>query len=187
MKSLKDKVAAITGAASGIGRATALRLAKLGCHLGLSDVDTKGLSETARLCRELGVKVTETRVDVADREAMYSWADEIVREHGKVNIILNNAGVSVGATVEDISYSDFEWIMGINFWGVVYGTKAFLPHIKRAGEGSIVNISSVFGLIAVPAQASYNASKFAVKGFTEALRAELEIDGSNIGVTCVHP
>ena len=187
MKSLKDKVAAITGAASGIGRATALRLANLGCHLGLSDVDTKGLAETAEMCRKLGVKVTETRVDVADREAMYNWADEIVREHGKVNVILNNAGVSVGATVEDISYSDFEWIMGINFWGVVYGTKAFLPHIKRAGEGSIVNISSVFGLIAVPAQASYNASKFAVKGFTEALRAELEIEGSNIGVTCVHP
>lgn len=187
MKSLKDKVAAITGAASGIGRATALRMAKLGCHLGLSDVDTKGLSETAEACRKLGVNVSETRVDVANRQAIYEWADEIVREHGKVNVILNNAGVSVGATVEDISYSDFEWIMGINFWGVVYGTKAFLPHIKRAGEGSIVNISSVFGLIAVPAQASYNASKFAVKGFTEALRAELEIEGANIGVTCVHP
>ncbi len=187
MKTLKGKVAAITGAASGIGRATAIRMAKLGVNLALSDVDTAGLAATAEECRKAGVKVTEARVDVSSRDAMYAWADEVVREHGKVNVILNNAGVTVAATVEDISYADFEWIMGINFWGVVYGTKAFLPHIKRAGEGSIVNVSSVFGLIAVPAQSSYNASKFAVKGFTEALRAELEIEGTNIGVTCVHP
>jgi len=187
MKTLNGKVAAITGAASGIGRATALRMAKLGCNLAVSDVDTKGLSETAASCRQLGVKVTETRVVVSNREAVYAWADATAQEHGKVNVILNNAGVTVGATVEDVSYSDFEWLMGINFWGVVYGTKAFLPHIKRAGEGAIVNISSVFGLIAVPAQSTYNASKFAVKGFTEALRAELEIEGANIGVTCVHP
>jgi short-subunit dehydrogenase len=133
------------------------------------------------------VKVSTQRVDVAKRDAVYAWADEVVRDHGKVNVILNNAGVAVGATVQDVTYEDFEWLMGINFWGVVYGTKAFLPHIKRAGEGAIVNVSSVFGLIGVPTQSAYNAAKFAVKGFTECLREELEIEGANIGVTCVHP
>lgn len=187
MKTLKDKVAAITGAGSGIGRATALHMASLGCHLALSDVNEPGLAETAETARQHGVKVTTRKVDVANREAMYAWADEVVRDHGLVNIIFNNAGVALGATVEDMDYKDFEWLMNINFWGVVYGTKAFLPHIKTAGEGQIVNVSSVFGLIAVPTQSAYNASKFAVKGFTEALREELEIEDSPIGVTCVHP
>jgi len=187
MKTLKDKVAAITGAGSGIGRATAILMASKGCHLALSDVNEKGLAETVEQCRRHGVKVTFRRVDVARREEMYTWADDVVREHGLVNIIFNNAGVALGATVEDMKYEDFEWLMGINFWGVVYGTKAFLPHIKTAGEGAIVNVSSVFGLIAVPTQSAYNAAKFAVKGFTEALRVEMEIAGTNIGVTCVHP
>lgn len=187
MKTLKDKVAAITGAGSGIGRATAILMASKGCHLALSDVNEAGLAETAEKCRQHGVKVTTKRVDVASREQVYAWADEVVRDHGLVNIIFNNAGVALGATVEDMKYEDFEWLMGINFWGVVYGTKAFLPHIKTAGEGQIVNVSSVFGLIAVPTQSAYNAAKFAVKGFTEALREELEIEGSPIGVTCVHP
>jgi len=185
MKSLQGKVAAITGAASGIGRATAVLMAKQGCALAISDVNQVGLDETAALCR--GVRVTTQRVDVAKREAVYEWADAVVRDHGKVNVILNNAGVAVGATVESVSYEDFEWLMGINFWGVVYGTKAFLPFIKQAGEGAIVNVSSVFGLIGVPTQSAYNAAKFAVKGFTESLREELEIAGTNIGVTCVHP
>lgn len=187
MKTLKDKVAAITGAGSGIGRATAILMASKGCHLALSDVNEKGLAETVEQCRTHGVKVTSKRVDVASREQMYAWADDVVREHGLVNIIFNNAGVALGATVEDMGYDDFEWLMGINFWGVVYGTKAFLPYIKTAGEGAIVNVSSVFGLIAVPTQSAYNAAKFAVKGFTEALREEMEIAGLNIGVTCVHP
>lgn len=187
MKTLKDKVAAITGAGSGIGRATAILMASKGCHLALSDVNETGLAETAAKCLQYGVKVTTRKVDVASREQMYAWADEVVADHGLVNIIFNNAGVALGATVEDMKYDDFEWLMGINFWGVVYGTKAFLPHIKTAGEGAIVNVSSVFGLIAVPTQSAYNAAKFAVKGFTEALREEMEIAGSNIGVTCVHP
>ncbi|HEX4869762.1 MAG TPA: SDR family NAD(P)-dependent oxidoreductase [Moraxellaceae bacterium] len=187
MKTLKDKVAAITGAGSGIGRATAILMASKGCHLALSDVNETGLAETAAKCLQHGVKVTTRKVDVASREQMYAWADEVVADHGLVNIIFNNAGVALGATVEDMQYSDFEWLMGINFWGVVYGTKAFLPHIKTAGEGAIVNVSSVFGLIAVPTQSAYNAAKFAVKGFTEALREEMEISGTNIGVTCVHP
>jgi NAD(P)-dependent dehydrogenase (short-subunit alcohol dehydrogenase family) len=126
-------------------------------------------------------------VDVASREQVYAWADEVVRDHGRVNIIFNNAGVALSVTVEDVLYNDFEWIMNINFWGVVYGTKAFLPYIKAAGEGAIVNVSSVLGLIALSRHAPYNASKFAVKGFTEALRQEMAIEGNNIGVTCVHP
>lgn len=187
MKTLKDKVAAITGAGSGIGRATALRMAELGCHLAVSDVDEQGLSQTAEAAQAKGVQVLATKLDVSDREAVYGWAEEVVGRFQRAHIIVNNAGVSLGATVEDMSYEDFTWLMDINFWGVVYGTKAFLPHIKRAGEGAIVNISSVFGLIGVPSQSAYNAAKFAVKGFTEALRAELEIEGENIGVTCVHP
>jgi NAD(P)-dependent dehydrogenase (short-subunit alcohol dehydrogenase family) len=187
MKNLRDKVAAITGAGSGIGRATAVLLAQKGCHLALSDVNEPGLAETRAQCEALGVRVTSQRVDVADRAAVYGWADAVVSEHGRVNVILNNAGVALSATVESMRYEDFEWLMGINFWGVVYGTKAFLPHLKAAGEGAIVNVSSVFGLIAVPSQSAYNASKFAVKGFTESLRQELEIEGANIGVTCVHP
>jgi short-subunit dehydrogenase len=187
MKSVKGKVAAITGAGSGIGRATAVLLARNGCNVALSDVNEQGLAETERLCRELGVQVRATKVDVAKREQVHAWADSVAKELGAVHVIVNNAGVALGATIEDTSYEDFEWLMNINFWGVVHGTKAFLPHLKAAGEGHIVNISSVFGLIAVPTQGAYNAAKFAVKGFTEALRQELEVEGSPIGVTSVHP
>lgn len=187
MKSVKGKVAAITGAGSGIGRATAELLASNGCDVAISDVNEQGLAETAGKCRAHGVQVRAARVDVAKREAVYAWAEEVARELGAVHIIINNAGVALGATIEDTEYEDFEWLMNIDFWGVVYGTKAFLPHLKAAGEGHIVNISSVFGLIGVPTQAAYNAAKFAVKGFTEALRQELEVEGLPIGVTCVHP
>jgi NAD(P)-dependent dehydrogenase (short-subunit alcohol dehydrogenase family) len=187
MKSVKGKVAAITGAGSGIGRATAELLARNGCNVAISDVNEQGLAETAGKCRAHGVQVRAARVDVAKREAVYAWAEEVARELGAVHIIINNAGVALGATIEDTRYEDFEWLMNIDFWGVVYGTKAFLPHLKAAGEGHIVNISSVFGLIGVPTQAAYNAAKFAVKGFTEALRQELEVEGLPIGVTCVHP
>lgn len=187
MKTVKDKVAAITGAGSGIGRATAVLLASKGCHVALSDVNTSGLAETEALCREKGVRVRVDRVDVAKREQVHAWADEVAREFGAVHVIINNAGVALGATIEDTRYEDFEWLMNINFWGVVYGTKAFLPHLKAAGEGHVVNVSSVFGLIGVPTQAAYNSAKFAVKGFTEALRQELEVESDAIGVTCVHP
>ncbi len=185
MKTVNDKVAAITGAASGIGRATAVLFARQGCHLALSDVDEEGLADTARQCGS--VKVTTAKVDVSDRARVHAWADDVVRDHGRVHVIVNNAGVGLGATVEAMSYEDLDWLMGINFWGVVHGTKAFLPHIRRAGEGHIVNISSVFGLIGVPTQSAYNAAKFAVRGFTESLREEMEIEDTNVGVTCVHP
>ncbi|HEX8703425.1 MAG TPA: SDR family NAD(P)-dependent oxidoreductase [Myxococcaceae bacterium] len=187
MKTVKGKVAAITGASSGIGRAMAEVLARQGCHVALSDVNEQGLAETAERCRAHGVQVRTARVDVAKREAVHAWADDVAREFGAVHIIINNAGVSLGATVEDTRYEDFEWVMSINFWGVVYGTKAFLPHLKAAGEGHVVNISSVFGLIGFPTQAAYNSAKFAVKGFTETLRQEMETEGLPIGVTCVHP
>ncbi|NMO22734.1 SDR family NAD(P)-dependent oxidoreductase [Pyxidicoccus fallax] len=187
MKTVKDKVAAITGAGSGIGRATAELLARNGCHVALSDVNEQGLAETAEKCRAHGVRVSTTRVDVAQRQAVHAWADDVAREQGAVHIVINNAGVALGATIEDTRYEDFEWLMNINFWGVVHGTKAFLPHLRAAGEGHIINVSSVFGLIGVPTQSAYNAAKFAVKGFTEALRQELEVEDAPIGVTCVHP
>jgi short-subunit dehydrogenase len=187
MKSFDGKVAAITGAGSGMGRTLALSLAKRGCGLAISDVDEKGLAETAALAAKHPVKVTSKRVDVSKREAMYAWADEVVRDHGKCNLVFNNAGVAHSSTIEGLDYADFEWIMGINFWGVVYGTKAFLPHLKAADEGHIINTSSLFGLLAIPSQATYNATKFAVRGFTEALREELELTRSTVSATCVHP
>jgi NAD(P)-dependent dehydrogenase (short-subunit alcohol dehydrogenase family) len=187
MKSVRGKAAAVTGAGSGIGRAMAELLAREGCHVALSDVNEKGLAETAERCRAHGVQARAARVDVAQREAVYAWADDVARELGAVHLVINNAGVSLGATVEDTRYEDFEWLMNINFWGVVYGTKAFLPHLKAAGEGHIVNVSSLFGLVGFPTQAAYNAAKFAVKGFTETLRLELETEELPIGVTCVHP
>ena len=187
MKQFNDKVAVVTGAGSGIGRALAHQLAEAGARLALSDINEAGLRDTAR---ELGLGedrlITEV-FDVADRDAVYGFADRVAGHFGAVHLVINNAGVALGATVEDMSYDDFEWLMGINFWGVVYGTKAFLPHLKRAGEGHIVNVSSVFGLIGVPTQYAYNAAKFAVRGFTESLRQELEIEGGRVSCTSVHP
>lgn len=187
MKQLKGKVAAVTGAGSGIGRALALLLAKEGCDLALSDVNEIGLQETAQQARAAGARVLVQKLDVANRDAVYAWADAAVAELGKVNLVFNNAGVGLSETVEDMSYENFEWLMNINFWGVVYGTKAFLPHLKASGDGHVINISSVFGIIGVPTQSAYNAAKFAVRGFTESLREEMAIEGYPVGVTCVHP
>lgn len=187
MKSFNNKVAAITGAASGIGRALALELAKDQCDLALADVNEAGLNETADKARALGVKVTTTKLDVSDRDAMHAWADQVVKDHGKVNLVFNNAGVALGNTVEDAKYEDYEWIMGINLWGVIYGTKAFLPYIKQTGDGHIINVSSIFGLFAQPTQSGYNMTKFAVRGFTESLRQELDLQKCGVSATCVHP
>ena len=187
MKDFKNKVAAITGAASGMGRTLALELARRGCHLALSDVNEAGLRETAQMAERLGVKVTTQRLDVSDRSAMVAWADQVVADHGRVNLIFNNAGVALGALLENVKPENFEWIMGINFWGVVWGTQAFLPHLKKAGEGHIVNTSSLFGLLSLPTQGCYNSSKFAVRGFTEALRQELDMMPCGVSATCVHP
>jgi NAD(P)-dependent dehydrogenase (short-subunit alcohol dehydrogenase family) len=187
MQQFTGRVAAITGAGSGIGRALANALARQGAHLSLSDVDDAGLSETVAQCEGFGVKITSQTLDVADRDAVYAWADRVAADHGRVNLIFNNAGVALRATVESMSYEDFEWLMNINFWGVVHGSKAFLPHLKESGQGHIVNLSSVFGLISVPTQSAYNASKFAVRGFTDSLRMELKIEGANVSATTIHP
>jgi NAD(P)-dependent dehydrogenase (short-subunit alcohol dehydrogenase family) len=188
MKTFTGRVAAVTGAGSGIGRALARELALRGAHLALSDVDELGLADTVMLCEGAGPgRVTSHRVDVAERDAVYAWAEQVVDDHGRANLIVNNAGVALAASIESMSYEDFEWLMGINFWGVVHGTKAFLPHLKAAGEGHVVNVSSVFGLISVPWQAAYNSAKFAVRGFTDALRMELEMEGSPVSCTTVHP
>ena len=187
MKTFQGRVGAVTGAGSGIGRAVATELARRGAEVALCDVDESGLAETADRIRSTGTRVSTQRVDVADREAVEEWADKVAADHGKVNLIVNNAGVALGANVETMSYEDLEWLMGVNFWGVVHGTKAFLPHLRAAGEGHIVNISSVFGMMGIPSQSAYNAAKFAVRGFTEALRIELDSDGGKVSCTTIHP
>jgi len=187
MKNFKNKVAAITGAGSGIGQQLAVLLAKQGCHLSLSDVNEQGLAQTAELAKQSHVRVTTKKLDVADRDAMKEWAADTVQDHGSVNMIFNNAGVALGSTVEGASYEELEWIVNINFWGVVYGTKEFLPLIKKSGEGHVINISSLFGLTAQPTQSAYNATKFAVRGFTESLRQELDMENCGVSALCVHP
>ena len=187
MKNFKNKVAAITGAGSGIGQQLAVLLAKQGCHLSLSDVNEQGLAKTVELVKDSHVRVTIKKVNVAKLEEVRDWAAETVQDHGSVNMIFNNAGVALGSTVEGASYEELEWIVNINFWGVVYGTKEFLPLIKQSGEGHIINISSLFGLTAQPTQSAYNATKFAVRGFTESLRQELDLENCGVSALCVHP
>lgn len=145
------------------------------------------MKQTAKEARAQGVTVTTQKLDVGNRQAVHRWADKVAVEHGKVNLIFNNAAVELASTVEDIDYEDFEWVMNVNFWGTVYGTKAFLPHLKAAGEGHIVNISSVFGLMGVPAQCAYNSAKFAMRGFTDCLREELDMMECGVSATSVHP
>ena len=187
MKNFNGKVAAITGAGSGIGRQLAVQLAQQGTHLALSDMNEQGLAETLNLIKDYPVQVTLTKLDVADREAVYAWAESSFEEFGQLNLIFNNAGVALASTVEGMSYEELEWIFNINFWGVVYGTKAFLPYLKQCGEGHIINTSSLFGLTAQPTQSAYNATKFAVRGFTEALRQELDMEQCGVSATSVHP
>jgi short-subunit dehydrogenase len=187
MRILTDRVAVVTGAASGIGRATSIALAREGCDLAISDVNQIGLSETAAEVRALGRRVRQDRIDVADKERMRAYADEVFADFGRVNILVNNAGVALAGDFTDLSLEDFEWIVGINFWGVVHGTKEFLPHLIASGDGHVVNLSSLFGLISVPSQSAYNATKYAVRGFSEALREEMLVSGHRVGVTVVHP
>lgn len=182
-------MAAVTGAGSGIGRAISVELARRGAEVALSDVDESGMQQTAEMVREAAgsAKVSQHKVDVADREQVRQWAKAVVAEHGRVNMIINNAGVALGAMIRTMSYEDLAWLMGINFWGVVHGTKEFLGYLEDSGEGHVVNLSSVFGFVGIPSQGAYNAAKFAVRGFTEALQIELEMAGSCVSASCVHP
>jgi len=188
MRTLDDKVVAITGAGSGIGRELALASARQGALLALSDWDEQSLAETVDLAKAAGARELRSDVvDVADRTAVATWAEAVVGQLGRVNMLVNNAGVTVTGDFEEMSYEDFDWITGINFTGVVNGTKEFLPHLIASGDGHLVNISSLFGLVSMPGQSAYNASKYAVRGFTEALRQEMLINDHPVGVTCVHP
>jgi NAD(P)-dependent dehydrogenase (short-subunit alcohol dehydrogenase family) len=184
---LRGRTAVITGAASGIGRGTALALAKRGCNLALADLDEAGLAETAALAEAHAVKVSRHRLDVADRAAVAAFPDIVLAAHGRVDLLFNNAGVAIGGTFEQVAEEDFDWLMEINFWGVVRMTRAFLPLLRSSGQARIVNVSSIFGIIAPPGQTAYCASKFAVRAFSESLRRELEAEGAKIGVTVVHP
>jgi short-subunit dehydrogenase len=185
MRSLAGIVAVITGAGSGIGRALALRLARERCVLALADIDAAGLAQTAAEARRAGVTVSTHHVDVSSREAVTAFRDAVVAEHGGVGLLVNNAGVGLIGTVEQVSLDEIAWLLGINFWGVVHGVKLFLPVLRQQPEAHIVNVSSIFGMVAPAGQAAYAASKFAVRGFTEALRYELA--DTAVKVSTVHP
>jgi NAD(P)-dependent dehydrogenase (short-subunit alcohol dehydrogenase family) len=182
---LKGRTAVVTGAASGIGRAIAVSLAQRGCHLALADVNDAGLAETGALVAQPGVRVSQHHLDVADRAAVAAFPEIVQATHPGVDLLINNAGVALGGTFEQVSDEDFEWLFEINFWGVVRLTRAFLPLLKASDEARIVNLSSLYGIIAPPGQTAYSASKFAVRGFSTALRYELA--GTPVGVTVVHP
>ncbi len=184
----QGKVCVITGAGSGIGRALSLRLAAAGAKLALSDINLANVEETAQLAITAGAEKVQTRqLDVADKAAFFAYADGVREQFDTVHLVVNNAGVAVSKNVLEMPLEDFEWLMGINFWGVVYGTYAFLPTLIESGDGHLVNISSLFGLLAVPTQSAYNAAKFGVRGFTEALRQEMMVAKAPIQVHCVHP
>ena len=188
MRTFDDKVVVITGAGSGIGRALALDLARRGALLAISDVDEAGLAETVEQVRSAGAReIRSDRLDVADRAAFTAYAASVAGQFGRVNVVVNNAGVALAGDLTDLDYDDMEWIVGINFWGVVHGTKEFLPHLIASGDGHVVNVSSLFGLISMPGQSAYNATKYAVRGLSEALREEMLIAGHRVGVTVVHP
>jgi len=187
MEGFAGKVAAVTGAGSGIGQALALELARSGAAVAISDVDTEGLAQTEEQLRAIGAPVRTDRLDVTEREAFQIYADQINEHFGKVNQIYNNAGIAFTGDVEVSQFKDIERVMDVDFWGVVNGTKAFLPHLIASGDGHIINVSSLFGLMSMPGQAAYNSAKFAVRGFTEALRQEMALNGHPVKVTSVHP
>jgi NAD(P)-dependent dehydrogenase (short-subunit alcohol dehydrogenase family) len=187
----RGRTAVVTGAGSGIGRGLATELARRGSNVAISDIDALGLAETAEACKKAGVDLRTYELDVADRGAVLQHAEEVRRDFGAAHLVVNNAGVALAATVEEMTWEDYDWLMGINLGGVVHGTKAFLPLLVESGtpdaKSHLVNVSSVFGLISAPTQSAYNAAKFAVRGFTEALRQEMLIARRPVGVHCVHP
>jgi len=187
MQGFAGKVAVITGARSGIGQALAVELARSGASLAISDVNTEGLADTEERLKAIGAPVKADRLDVTERGAFELYADAVKEHFGKVNQIYNNAGIAFAGDIEVTEFKDIEKVMDVDFWGVVNGTKVFLPHLVESGDGHVINISSVFGLFSLPGQAAYNAAKFAVRGFTEALRQEMMAAGHPVKVTTVHP
>lgn len=188
MRTLDGKVVVITGAGSGIGRALALDMAGRGAVLALSDWDEVGLVETGRLVAlRTPVEARTDKLDVRDRTAMHEYAASVATELGRVDVVVNNAGVTLHGNFEDVAYEDFDWVLDVDLGGVVNASKEFLPHLIVSGDGHLVNMSSLFGLIGMPGQTAYNAAKFAVRGFTEALREEMLVAGHPVAVTCVHP
>jgi NADP-dependent 3-hydroxy acid dehydrogenase YdfG len=187
MEGFAGKVAVVTGAGSGIGQALAIELARSGARVAISDVNTEGLAATEERLKAIGAQVKADRLDVTEREAFELYADAVKEHFGKVNQIYNNAGIAFAGDIEVSPFKDIEKVMDVDFWGVVNGTKVFLPHLVESGDGHVINISSVFGLFSVPGQAAYNAAKFAVRGFTEALRQEMMAAGHPVKVTTVHP
>ena len=187
MREYRGKTVVITGAGGGIGAAMADEFTSRGAHLALSDIDGASLDETVRRCAARGATVAGEVLDVADRDAIYDYAGHVAAKFGDIHVVVNNAGVAVHGPVIDTADDDLEWIMRINVWGVVHGSRAFLPHLIASGDGQLANVSSVFGLVAAPKDAAYNASKFAVRGFTESLRQELRLSGAPVAVSCVLP
>ena len=187
MEGFAGKVAVVTGAGSGIGQALAIELARSGAKVAISDVNLDGLADTEQQLKAIGAEVKADRLDVTEREAFLVYADAVKEHFGTVNQIYNNAGIAYSGDVEVSPFKDIERVMDVDYWGVVNGTKAFLPHLIASGDGHVVNVSSVFGLFSVPGQAAYNAAKFAVRGFTEALGQEMLLAGHPVAVTTVHP
>ncbi|MBA3853451.1 MAG: acetoin dehydrogenase [Gemmatimonas sp.] len=182
---LAGRTAVLTGAGSGIGRATAVALAARGCHLALADISAERVADTARLVAREGLRVSVHRLDVSDRAQVMAFPAQVLQHHVGVDLLFNVAGVGLGGTYEQVSDDDVAWVMDVNFWGTVWMTRAFLPALRACDDAQIVNVSSVFGMVAPAGNVAYSASKFAVRGFSEALRWELE--HTHIGVTVVHP
>ena len=187
MKSFKDKVAVITGAGSGMGRYLAVLLAKDGADVCVCDVNEETLQETVEMLRKYNVSVSSHLLDVSDKEAIESLPGKVIDQHGKVDMVFNNAGVTTGTHFKDMDENNWDWVMGINFDGVINSTRAFIPHMVDSPEAAIVNTSSIFGMVAVPGQTVYHATKFAVRGFTESLAMEMKETNPNLQIHCVHP
>ena len=187
MKSFKEKVAVITGAGSGMGRYLAILLAKDGADVCVCDVNEKTLNETVIMLRKYNVSVSSHLLDVSDKESIEALPQKVIDQHGKVDLVFNNAGVGSGSYFQDMNKDNWDWVMGINFEGVVNSTRAFIPHMINNSEAAIVNTSSIFGMVAIPGQSVYHATKFAVRGFTESLALEMKQTNPNLQIHCVHP
>ena len=187
MKTFKDKVAVVTGAGSGMGRYLSVLLAKDGADVVACDVNQETLNETVEMLRKFNVSVSSHVLDVADKEAIEALPQKVIDQHGKVDLVFNNAGVSTGKHFKDMEEENWDWVMDINLHGVINSTRAFIPHLIDRPEAAIVNTSSIFGMVAVPGQTVYHATKFAVRGFTESLALEMAQTNENLQIHCVHP